>query len=53
LARNLTFTEHSRKGSEVLKIKKVSISDLDKMVESGEINDALSLIAITRAKDVL
>lgn len=48
LARKLSFVGESPEGSEVLKKQKVSVSGVKKMIERGDIRDALSLIALHR-----
>ena len=49
LARDLTEVEASPEGTEDIRIKKVPFSKALEMVESGEITDSLSIIAILRA----
>jgi len=53
IARDLTETEASPDGTEVLQTKTVSFDECMSLVESGEINDAMSIIGLHRAKSFL
>ena len=53
IAKELEFGEASPDETEVLSIKKVSLEQALEMVTSGEIKDAMSIIALQRAKDLL
>ena len=53
LAQDLEFLEHSRDSSEILEIRKIPFSEALKLTDSGEIKDALSLIALARVRDYL
>ena len=48
LARGLTVGESEPDDTEVLQVRRVSMKDALKMVDSGEIKDSLSIIAILR-----
>lgn len=48
VARNLKETQNSPDGTEVLEKRKIKFEDALAMVDSGEISDAISVIAITR-----
>ena len=50
LAGNLTHTESSPDGTEILQIKKIPFPEALRMTYNGEIKDAMSVIAITRAE---
>jgi 8-oxo-dGTP pyrophosphatase MutT (NUDIX family) len=53
LARGLTEVPASPEDTEILQIKKVPLSDALAMVDSGEIKDSLSIIALLRAARAL
>ncbi len=48
-ARNLSFGEAEPEESEILQIKKIPLKEAFKMVENGEITDAISVAAIYKA----
>lgn len=52
IARGLTQTKASPDPTEILSIKKVSLPEANKMVESGDISDAMSIIALSRLEKV-
>lgn len=53
LARNLSEGSPSPEGTEILQQKKVPFEEVVELVQNGEIKDALSIIAILRAKEFL
>lgn len=53
LARGLTHVPSQPDGTEVLQLKKVSLGHALRMVEEGEISDAISVIALQRAQRFL
>lgn len=52
LARELSFTQSKPDHTEVLQIKKVSLKEAFSMLSSGEISDSLTIIALSRLKDI-
>ena len=50
IARDLTETEASPEGTEVLQIKKVSMDEAVRLVHTGEIYDAMSIISLLHAE---
>lgn len=53
LARDLSETNTAHEDTEVLKVKKVPFAEALRMVDSGEIVDAMSVIGILRAQRML
>lgn len=53
LATDLEFIDANRDSSEILEIKKISFSEALDMIKKGQIKDALSLIALERAKNYM
>jgi 8-oxo-dGTP pyrophosphatase MutT (NUDIX family) len=53
LARGLTETKSEPEGTELLAVKKISFAECLRMVNAGEIKDAMSIIGIVRAAQVL
>ncbi|MCC6933619.1 MAG: NUDIX hydrolase [Deltaproteobacteria bacterium] len=53
LACNLTFIESAPEGTEVLEVRKVTIDTCREMLQSGEIEDAMSIIGLYRYLDLV
>jgi 8-oxo-dGTP pyrophosphatase MutT (NUDIX family) len=53
LARDLTETKNEPEGTELLEVKKIPFAECLRMVNAGEIKDAMSIIGIVRAAQVL
>ncbi|HMQ60211.1 MAG TPA: NUDIX hydrolase [Flavilitoribacter sp.] len=53
LARELSFGPSQPEETEKLEVRKLPFSEAVKMVESGEITDALSVMALLRAQQIL
>ena len=49
LARQLTHTQSEPEGTEELEIKKIPFAEAQRMIETGEIKDAMTIIGISRA----
>ncbi len=52
LAQDLEITQAQPEGTEILEVKKVPLKNALEMVESGEITDALSIIAILKVAKI-
>ncbi len=53
LARNLTLVEAEPESTELLQVKKIPLAEAVRMVEAGEIKDAMSIIGLQRAAKYL
>lgn len=53
IARGLTITKSEPEGTELLEVKKIPFAECLRMVEAGEIKDAMSIIGVIRAAQVL
>lgn len=53
VATGLTFVEKQPDDTEVLAVKKVLFTELETMVEKGEIVDAMTIIGVSRARQYL
>jgi len=53
LARELTEVETQPEGTEVLQLKLIPLAEVFSMVDSGEITDAMSVIALTRIRHMI
>ena len=53
VARNLSQTPPSPDPTEVLEIKKVTLAEAFEMVDSGQIKDAITLIALHRLESIV